>query len=61
MSYLITVYTPYFVYTQYCSSYIKAMDSLKDLLLQKEKLKSKFDITLKAYSKLITITQKQVA
>jgi hypothetical protein len=61
MKLLITVVTPYFVYTQYCNTYFEAMNAFKDLLKQKESLKTKFDITLKPCSRIISLPLKQAA
>jgi hypothetical protein len=61
MKFLITVCTPYFVYTQYCDTYFEAMKNFKILLQQKKSLKSKFDITVKRCSHLVSLSTKQAA
>ena len=61
MQYIIVVTTPYFVYTQLCNNYTTAMLSLNDLLQQKSRLKSKFTISVKHYTPVISLSSRLVA
>ncbi len=49
MQYTITVLTPYFIYHSHHANFMAAMVEFKNLLIQKQHTKRRFDITLKHY------------